>query len=321
MSRDIFQEITDKIITKLEQGTSPWVKPWEGGNGGSAPQNAITGKPYQGINHLILLSSQPNSDPRWATFNQAKEAGWNIKKGAHGEQIVRFVEVEKNKKEGEKTADGGKPEGKDDKKDTFLVPKTFTVFHASNIEGIPALQKVEKTKEEVSDAIKRVQEIPNALGVPLQHGGNRAAYSPTADFIRMPAIENFKSHEDYAGTLLHESSHATGHKDRLNRDLSGGFGSQNYAKEELRAEIASVFLSEALGVPISETSIGNHAAYLSSWVSVLKDDKFEIVRASKDAEKITGYVLEREKAHEKGEREPEKVREERVHAVAYGDRR
>lgn len=314
MSRDFFQEITDKIITKLEEGTAPWVRPWSG-TIGSGPQNAVTGKPYQGINHLVLMSAQPTDDPRWATFNQAKAEGWNIKKGAHGEQIVRFVEVEKNKKEGDKEVTG------DEKKDTFLVPKTFVVFHASQIDGIPALEKKERTEEELTKGNERVSLIPASMGISVLHGGNRACYLPTADSIRMPSQESFKSPADYAGTLLHECGHATGHKERLNRDLSGGFGSENYAKEELRAELASVFLSEALGIPSSETSLGNHAAYISSWVDALKGDKFEIVRASKDAEKITGYVLEKERSHENGAKQIENVREERMPVLAHSERR
>lgn len=314
MSRDIFQEITDRFISKIESGTAPWSKPWNDSVSG-VPQNAVTGKEYQGINHLVLMSAQPTADPRWATFNQAKDQGWHIKKGAKGEQIVRFIEIEKDK-------NSEKTEGKEGERETFLVPKTFTVFHASQIDGIPELAKTEKTIEEKSETIKRIQDIPNVLGVPVVEGGNRANYSPHADVIRMPPFEAFKSEEDYAGTLLHESAHATGHKDRLDRDLSGGFGSQNYAKEELRAEIASVFLSQALGVPISETSISNHASYLKSWVDVLKSDRFEIMRASRDAEKITGYVLDREKSHEKthnheGERVQERDREH-VHAHSIG---
>lgn len=314
MNRDIFQEITNKIITKLEEGTAPWVRPWNG-TIGSGPQNAVTGKPYQGINHIVLMSAQPTDDPRWATFNQAKAEGWNIKKGAHGEQIVRFVEIEKNKKEGEKEVTG------DEKKaNTFLVPKTFTVFHASQIEGIPALEKKERTEAEVDKGTQRVSLIPQSMGIFVLHGGNRACYLPTADSIRMPSQESFKSPADYAGTLLHECSHATGHKDRLARDLSGGFGSENYAKEELRAELASVFLSEALGIPSSETSLGNHAAYIKSWVDVLKNDKFEIVKASKDAEKITGYVLEKERSHV-NEKQIEDVQQERIPVLAHSDRR
>ena len=278
--RDHYQEVTDRIVAALEAGTPPWKKPWdpEKTGGPQAPMNPTTGKRYRGINTLILGMDPrafASGDPRWCSFNQAKDKGWIVKKGEKSTTIFFYKQVEVDD-----------PAAKDGKK-AVPVLRAYPVFHASQIDKIPvykapAMGEVAWMRPEAADTI-----LKNS-GAVVRVGGERAFYSPGTDHIQLPPDAAFARPEDWSATALHELGHWTGHKDRLDRDLKGRFGSGAYAQEELRAELASVFLAAELGIP---SEIPQHASYIESWLKALKDDKREIFRAASDAQKISAHCL------------------------------
>ena len=280
--RDHYQELTDKIIAALEAGTAPWRRPWDktACGGATAPVNAATGHRYRGIN-LFVLGMSPlafaSNDPRWCSYRQAAARGWQVRKGERATPVYFYKPIEIE----DRTSDG--------ERDTRRIPilRTFSVFHASQIDGISELAPAVATKA-VAERIEDVEIIVRASGVPVRIGGDRAFYSPTFDFIQLPPDEAFHSKELRAATLFHELSHATGHVSRLKRDLSGGFGSMSYAKEELRAELASYAIGSMIGLPCD---VPNHASYLLSWIEVLKQDRREIFHAAAEAQRITDYIL------------------------------
>src|SRR5271165_1929633 len=215
--------------------------------------NAATGHRYRGIN-LFVLGMSPlafaSNDSRWCSYRQAAARGWQVRKGEKATPVYFYKPIEIE----DKTSDGGR--------ETRRIPilRTFSVFHACQIDGIPALAPAVATKA-VAERIEDVEIIVQASGVPVRIGGDRALYNPTFDFIQLPPDEAFHSQELRAATLFHELSHATGHVSRLNRDLSGDFGSMSYAKEELRAELASCAIGSMIGLPCD---VPNHASYLQS---------------------------------------------------------
>jgi antirestriction protein ArdC len=280
--RDHYQELTDKIIAALDSGTAPWRRPWDkaAAGGAAAPINAATGHRYRGIN-LFVLGMSPlafaSNDPRWCSYRQAAARGWQVRKGEKATPVYFYKPIEIE----DQTTDGGR--------ETRRIPmlRTFSVFHASQIDGIPTLAPAVATKT-VAHRIEDVEIIVQASGVAVRIGGDRAFYNPAFDFIQMPTDEAFHSPEQRAATLFHELSHASGHASRLNRDLSGQFGSVSYAKEELRAELASCAIGSVIGLPCD---VPNHASYVQSWIGVLKQDRREIFRAAAEAQRIADYVL------------------------------
>lgn len=287
------ESVAEKIIEQLEQGTAPWIKPWEPGEY-QKPFNPTTGKPYRGFNS-IYLSMQGQDDPRWMTYKQANENGWQVKKGAKSTlvQYWSFSEQRPAKDENDKPIldDNGKQ-----KMITVKLerPKVFNacVFNANQIDGIPAFVKPELTWS----ASDRAEGILSASGADIRHdGGDRAFYRPSTDSIHLPDRAQFPTADNYYATALHELGHWTGHPSRLDRDLANPFGSEAYAKEELRAEISSFMFNTELGLGHDP---GQHASYVGSWIKVLKNDPTEIFRAAKDAENIKDYVLGLELQHE-----------------------
>lgn len=294
--------LTEKLIEQLEAGTAPWQKPWDAAAGISRlPYNPVTGKEYRGANSLYL-SMHGRSDPRWATYKQAAAQGWQVRKGEKG-ALVEYWKMSEERPMVDETT--GKPV-----LDEKGQPKTITValerpqvfravvFNAQQMDGVPELSKEPRQYE--WDPVQRAEQILEASGAKIYHDQNdRAFYRPSTDQIHLPGREQFPTEAAYYSTAMHELGHWTGHESRLNRDLTGGFGSQDYAKEELRAELSSYFLADKLGIPHDP---GQHAAYVGSWIKVLKEDKNEIFRAAKDAEKITEYVLQldRERTKEVG---------------------
>ena len=284
-------------MERIESGTAPWQMPWDPSQGDDSPVNAVTGKTYRGINRLLLTIYQPNTDPRWCTFKQAQEKGWQILKGSHGVSIEKWVTVEKTDKANrdENSFTTGTAN------DKHLVPRFYTVFHASQIEGIPELEPKEQIVATPMPE-DRIAPAATAMGITLDHGGNMAYYQLSSDSIRMPQRSSFASSAGYDTVLLHEIGHATGHKSRLNRTMSGSFGSSEYAKEELRAEISAAMNARVLGISFNpdlvdraeRSGIDNSAAYLKSWLSVLPDEdrKTELMAAISSAQKISDYVLE-----------------------------
>ncbi len=255
--RDLRQEITDDIVAALEKGVAPWQKPWQAG-AFEMPLNPTSGKPYRGGNAIHLMVSgmrKGYEDPRWITYRQAQENGWQVLKGEKGTQI-EFWQFPKNERDGREEPRENPPE---QSRDRFIY-RVYTVFNANQIEGIPAhTPRARQDWQVIQDA----EAILQNSGAQISHDqGDRAFYSRISDSIHLPVRAAFKTAGDYYGTALHELAHWTGHPQRLNRESlneSYRFGDMEYAKEELRAELASVFMMAERGVPHNPT---NHAAYL-----------------------------------------------------------
>ena len=279
--------VAEGLIEQLKQGTAPWVKPWKAGDGGGfMPFNPTTGKRYKGINAIHLMA-QGRTDQRWLTYKQAAAAGAQVRKGEKSTPIQywKFEEEQTKRDENNKPVLDGN--GNPVKVRVRLErPKMFmaNVFNAEQIDGLSEYQRPVQTW----NALERAEQILAASGADIRHGGDRAYYSPSLDRIQMPNREQFPTADNYYATSLHELGHWTGHPSRLDRDLSNPFGSEGYAKEELRAEIASMILGDELGIGHDP---GHHVSYVASWVKVLQNDPLEIFRAAADAEKIQGFVL------------------------------
>jgi len=269
MARDIYQEVTDRILRDMESGTAPWEKSWNGQQRItlSVPRNGATNKPYRGINIMLLWGMYP--DARFVTFKQAKDLGGNVKKGEHGHMIVFFTKLDiKDKKTGE------------DKKIPFL--KYYTVFNVSQCEGL----NLSEVTEEAPLLPEDTQELVATLKVKLSHGGDKACYYPSLDTMNMPYCQDFKATDAYRATLYHEITHWTGHPTRLDRNLRNSFGSSEYAREELVAELGGAFLCAEYGIPYQT----QHASYLANWLQVLKEDKKAIMQAASAAQKAVDFI-------------------------------
>ena len=286
---DLYQEATDRIIKALESGTTPWQKPWENSNTGPL-RNGYTGHPYRGINILLLHCASLErgfSDPRWLSFKQCEEKGYQVKKGAKSEFIYFFKQLireERDPKTGEVIADPttGKPR---QKKLPFL--RRSHVFNAEEVKDIPPLV----AGEYQFTPLDAGENIAKRSPVEIWHGGNEAFYNPVSDSITMPNREQFKTAEAYYATLAHEIIHSTGHKDRCQREFGTRFGDEAYAFEELIAEMGSVQIGMETGLPIQ---IENHASYIDSWLRVLKSDKKAIFTAAAKAGQAIDFVMGRQ---------------------------
>ncbi|WP_133408172.1 ArdC family protein [Parashewanella tropica] len=281
------EQIANKLIEQLKQGTAPWQLPWKPGEP-RMPHNPVSGTKYKGSN-AIWLAMQGREDPRWMTFKQANSLDAKVIKGQHG-TIVQywklFDKVDKTDCNGKKILGvDGKP-----LKETIKLEKpkviSAVVFNATQIEGLPELEI--KTEPDWQRH-ERAEKIMNNLGAILHHDQHdNAYYSPSTDSIHMPRRAQFDTADKYYSCLLHEGAHASGASHRLNRDMTGRFGDESYAKEELRAEIASLMIGDELQIG---HDFGQHAAYVDAWIKVLQDDPKEILRASRDAEKIQQFVM------------------------------
>ena len=278
-------EITNKIIEALKNGTAPWQRSWFGDD---MPLNAITGSRYRGTNSL-LLSVVGNvldngADPRWCTYLQAKLNGWKIKKDSRGTRIFFWKTI--NVKSNEAIADYC--DETPDTLKTIPVMKFFTVFHSSQIEGI---KPYAPTKVNNVIANQTVENIVINSGADIRYKGFRAFYSPVEDYIQVPQPEYFFDTNAYYSTLLHELAHWTGHQSRLKRNMWLNKNSPEYAREELVAEIASMFLSFETGLPQTQEHFDNHAAYIASWISLLSSNSNVIFKVASEAEKIVDLLL------------------------------
>lgn len=289
---DFRQELTNRIIEELEKGTAPWQKPWDGRHSFRRPVNATSERQYNGINALnlaIIAASRGFDDPRWCTYRQSQDKGWQVRKGEKGTPVEFWMFTKdlpvKDNNGKPILGDDGKPLKRQQNLEKPIV-QYFYVFNAQQMEGVPALPP----RPEYSwDPVEKAERILATSGAHIEHDeADRAFYSPVRDEIHLPPKDRFASPDQYYATALHELGHWTGHTSRLNRPIGNAFGSTEYAKEELRAEIASLFLASETGVP---HHVGQHAAYVKSWIEVLKNDKNEIFRAARDAEKMTEYVL------------------------------
>lgn len=288
---NLYDEVTNRIVAELEAGRVPWVQPWgrPNGQGFSAapglPRNALTSRNYSGVNVLILWGAviecgYPSQS--WLTFRQALEAGGNVRKGERGTTVVyadRFTpEAEKER---------AAREGGDPKAVPFL--KRFTVFNVAQCEGLRAGLAADPAPLPEREIVPVAEDVIAASGVDFRIGGDRAFYVPSEDFVQVPPQPAFFEQINYYRTCLHELTHATGHPARLARDLTNSFGSKDYAREELVAEMGSAFLCAALGI----VPTVRHADYLASWLEVLREDNRAIFRAANAASKAADWLLAR----------------------------
>ncbi len=293
--RSFHEQVAESLIEQLKSGTAPWQKPWKPGNPLlSFPHNPTTGKLYRGINALYLMSKE-RSDPRWLTYKQAADMGAQVRKGEQSTTVQYWKFTEQR----DKTDSNGKPvignDGKPVRETVKLQrPRVFyaAVFNAGQIDNMPGLV-IEPVQW---NPVERAERILEACGVVIEHGEfDRACYIPKLDKVRLPHKHQFETSDRYYATALHEIGHSSGHETRLNRDIEHPFGSEGYAREELRAEIASMMIGATLAIGHDP---GQHAAYVASWIKVLQEDPKEIFRAAADAEKIKDYVLALEKQQE-----------------------
>ncbi|WP_237249494.1 ArdC family protein [Sphingobacterium faecale] len=297
-SKSLHEIVAENIIKKLEQGTAPWQKPWnENGPAFEIPYNATTGNRYKGINIFSLLMAD-RDDPRWMTFKQASEKGWQVRKGEKA-SLIQYVKlhqlVPKKDDHGKPILDeNGKPIKVQIRLDRPIIT-TAWVFNAEQINGVEPLVRPD-VKQLQWNPIERAENLIQASGASISHmPGDRAFYSPLRDSITMPFREQFDARDKYYATVLHELGHWTGHKDRLDRSLINRFGTEGYAREELRAEIASMLIGQELNIGHDP---GQHVAYVDNWIQILRDTPFEIHTAAADAEKILNYLLAFEQKRE-----------------------
>ena len=277
MKKDIYEMVTDRIIEQLEKGYIPWQKPWTGVHDGA--YNRISNKPYSLLNQMLLSKTG-----EYASFKQWTELGGHIRKGEKAE-IVTFWKIQQIEEENE-----------DGEKVIKQIPllRYYNVFHISQVEGVEPksidlneLQPIEEAERIKTEYMQREH-----IKI-LEKVTDKAFYSPSLDYIQVPCKEQYQNIEEFYSTLFHEMTHSTGHKVRLNREDVKDcmyFGSENYSKEELCAELGSAFLINKLGIASSK-SFNNSTAYIQSWLRVLKNDKKFIISASSRAEKAVKYIL------------------------------
>ncbi|MCW2249317.1 antirestriction protein ArdC [Azospirillum fermentarium] len=282
----LYAEITARIIAELEAGRLPWVQPW--GTPAAAaplglPRNAATGRAYSGVNVLILwgaVVARGFSGQGWLTFRQALALGGHVRKGERGTTVVyadRFIPDDERRR--------ARDTGDEPQAIPFL--KRFTVFNCDQCDGLPEGIAVAPPPIPEGLILPRAEALIRASGIEVRIGGTRAFYSPQHDYVQLPPPQAFFEPINWHRTALHEGAHATGHASRLNRDLSGSFGSRKYAFEELIAEISAAFLCAALGI----VPTVRHADYLGAWLDVLRADNHAIVRAASQASKAADYLL------------------------------
>lgn len=282
----VYEVINQRIIELLERGAVPWKKPWNGES--NMPRNLVSKKEYRGVN-VFHLACMPYGSPYWMTFKQIREKGGYVLQGEKATPVIFWKWLEMSDPD---DATGNKI-GK------IPMLRYYNVFNIEQTEGIPLpepreiinpFNPIEKAEQVITDMPLK----PN-----IYHGGNRACYSPTKDTIRLPTQHNFLSPEEYYCTAFHELIHCTGHAIRVGRRSilePTYFGSHDYSKEELVAEMGAAFLCGHTG--IEQKTIENSAAYIQGWLKVLKNDKTMLVHAAAQAQKAADYILDRKGGEE-----------------------
>ncbi|MCM1244709.1 MAG: zincin-like metallopeptidase domain-containing protein [Roseburia sp.] len=310
------EEMIDAFLNALQEGKIPWHREWSAMQM-MPPRNAVKDTEYRGINRFWLFHIAERkcySDPRWCTFKQARDNDWHVKKGEKGTHVEFWSLYDRKTKKtiSDKEAAILRQELSQEEYAERVKPvaNNYTVFNAEQIEGIPKLPEPELQTYELDEEelIRTRTVLLENMSVLFQEGGEKAFYRLSEDCIHLPEIKRFESEYAYMSTLLHEAGHATGHESRFDRLKGAEFGSPEYAKEELRAEIASAFTAQTLHFPQSESHshMENHKAYVQSWIRILKNEPDELFRAIREAEKISDYLIE------KGEFVPEHSMEKEI---------
>jgi len=282
--KNVWQIVSERIIGELEKGTVPWQKPWTS-EGIIGAYNLFTGKDYRGINRILLAPGA------YATFRQVQKMGGSVKKGSAGNLVVFWGPSKKERE----IKDPDTQEVIDVKKETYFVLRYYYVFHESDIvlkDGTKTKLRIPGKKKTTAQKIKIAEGIIKGYqnGPSIIKCSDIAAYSPSSDAIYMPKISQFKNSKFFYATMFHELVHSTGHESRLNRGLNGGFGSHEYSKEELVAEIGANILCNNAGIDTQEV-FQHNAAYIKSWLGKLKNNPRWIVSAAQQAEKAADRIL------------------------------
>ncbi|RLM05411.1 ArdC family protein [Gibbsiella quercinecans] len=275
---DIYQTVTDSIISALETGVKPWSCPWQRVPGMSGlPSNYATGAAYSGMNIMLLwysASEQGFSDSRWMTYKQAKAEGGQVRKGEHGTTAIFYATLEKENDAGEV--------------EHIPMLKTFTVFNVQQIDGL-ALTTETVSPEATFDPLPQAENLLRKSGANIIEKGQNAFFIPSTDEIHLPERYLFAYAANFYATGLHELVHWSGGKSRLNREMKGKFGSEGYAFEELIAELGSAFLMADLGI----VGAVQHESYIASWLKALRNDKRYIFKAASSASKAHRYLMDK----------------------------
>jgi antirestriction protein ArdC len=279
----LYSDVTARIVAELEKGAAPWIKPWSATPGKNIPHNAATGNAYSGCNVILLWMAQGEfTSPRWLTYKQAQELGGHVRKGEKSRAtVVKVLNLEAKPKDGE-------TEG-----DRFTTIKAYAVFNVDQCEGLPETilnpEPIAPRHDDERDAT--IDEFIAATGADFRDdvGGDRAYYSPSTDFIAMPAFAAFKSASNYYATAFHELAHWTGSAKRLDRQFGKRFGDRAYAAEELVAELASAFLCAEFNLD-GEL---RHAGYIQNWIALLKDDPRAFFTAASKAQAAAQFMRDK----------------------------
>jgi antirestriction protein ArdC len=274
---NVYEIITEKIISQVEQGTAPWRKPWRT----EMPMNLISGKEYRGINPF-LLGPLGYGSRFWLTYNQAAKLGGNVRRGEKS-SIVTFWNIGQEKTRIDSNGN--------ERKSKPILLKYYNVFNVEQCEGLESLRLGNSTPRvaDIEACERIISEMPNR---PMLAQHAQASYRPSTDTVSMPARTAFDHIENYYSTLFHELAHSTGHPSRVGRDGIEKvelFGSESYSKEELIAELGAAMLCGITG--IEPATIQNSASYLQSWIKVLKGDAKLIVQAASVAQKAADFIL------------------------------
>jgi antirestriction protein ArdC len=281
---DTFTRVTDQIVAALEAGARPWCQPWRSVDGAGTLSRPLrlNGIPYRGVNILLLWAEAQEKgycSSTWMTYKQAEAMGANVRKGEHGTMVVYANTVTRTE-----TDDCG-----DEVEQAIPFLKAYTVFNTEQIENLPADLTPQRAAEADTMALMEEPEaFFRATGARYRHGGSRAFFAPGPDYIQLPDPESFRDLASYAATKAHELAHWSGHKDRLAREFGLRFGDAAYCFEELVAELSSAFLCADMGISLEPRE--DHAAYLSRWLQVLKEDKRAIFAAAAHAQKAVDFL-------------------------------
>jgi antirestriction protein ArdC len=299
--------LVDQVMKNLESGNGLWTPGWKMSG---VPESAVTGKKYHGVNnfYLTIISMMKGySDNRWATFKQIEDKGWKFKTDEEGKSLgkgagvtIEFFELRDSETKqtfDRHVLDGMTADEKQEymKDNVYPVRRYYRVFNGDVIDGIPEREKQEVDPSGRVERADKILEYWNDNEAKIIYGGNSAFYRPSTDEIHLPPKIVFVDMQEFYSTALHEVGHSTGHSSRLNRDLSSGFGTDGYAQEELRAEIASMFMEQDLEIDVSEKHIENNSRYIKSWHDGIKENPNALFLAIADADKIAKYVMEKER--------------------------
>ena len=319
---DYAKKVSSELIEQIKAGVAPWQKPWKPGENYS-PENFSTGKRYSGGNSLYLMSRgirDGRGDNRWGTYNQIREAGGQVRKGEKGTTVLFYkdrTEWAAKDEQGKVLKDkDGKTIYKEEKRP---MCKQYTVFNVEQADGLELKPREGQARPEW-DAHRDAEKVIEAAGPRVQHvPGDRAYYRVSEDKVVLPEPSQFPTRNGYYQTALHECGHSTGHPDRMNREtlkegMANGFGSPEYAREELRAEISAMMTGERIGVGHDPQ---RGAAYVEGWVKALEEDPHEIHRAARDAQKMSDYLMKRAIERERDAPVKEKTAAELTHQYSH----